>query len=235
METTESRAMSPIGYAGAFWESFPSPIYWAILTIIGVVIGGLAVYYLLRVRGKPRLFIQTLVKGDNLGFGVSVERNMIKDARVRCNDINYFWEDGTRLERKDLYVGDAPSSFFPYRVNVEYVNHISEHSKWTYEDETRFSGGVLITVKEMATQKTVHVEGHPIPKNVMTPVVFARSPKEPIFDASIRIIGEGVEEKRDYSLNVGLNSLIVPAIKEGKPLMDYVSFSFELKKKSFFR
>jgi hypothetical protein len=56
-----------------------------------------------------------------------------------------------------------------------------------------------------------------------------------MFNASIRIIGEGVEEKRDYSLNVGLNSLIVPAIKEGKPLMDYVSLSFALKKKSFFR
>jgi hypothetical protein len=227
--------MSPIGYAGAFWESFLSPIYQLISTIIGVVIAGVAVYYLLRAIGKPRLFIKTLVKGDNLGFSVSVERNVIKDARVRCNNINYFWEDGTRLERKDLYVGDAPSSFFPYRVNVEYVNHISENSGWTPEEEARFSGGVLVTVKEITTQKTVHVEGHPIPKNATTPVVFARSPREPMLNVSIRIIGEGVEEKIDYSLDVGLNSLIVPAIKEGKPLMDYVSFSFALKKKSFFR
>ncbi|MGD0029391.1 MAG: hypothetical protein ABSC91_10685 [Candidatus Bathyarchaeia archaeon] len=166
---------------------------------------------------------------------MSVERNMIRDARVRCNNINYFWEDRTRLERKDLYVGDAPCSFFPYRVNVEYVSHISENSGWTHEEESRLSGGVLITVKEMTTQKTVHIEGHPIPKNFTTPVVFARSPSEPIFNASIRIIGEGVEEKRDYSLNVGLDSLIVPAIKEGKPLMDYVSISFALKKKSLFR
>jgi hypothetical protein len=234
METTESRAMSPIGYAGAFWESFLSPIYQLILTIIGVVIAGVAVYYLLRAIGKPRFSIKTLVKGDNLGFSVSVERNMIKDARVRCNNINYFWEDGTRLERKDLYVGDVPSSFFPYRVNVEYVNNISENSR-THEEEARFRCGVLITIKEITTQKTVHVEGHPIPKNFTTPVLFGRSPKEPIFNASIRVIGEGVEEKRDYSLNVGLNSLIVPAIKEGKPLMAYVSFSFALKKKSFFR
>jgi len=146
--------MPPLGYAGVFWESFLSPIYSLILTIIGVVIGGLAVYYLLRVRGKPRLFIKTLVRGDNLGFSVSVERNMIKDARVRCNNINYFWEDGTKLERKDLYVGDAPSSFFPYRVNVEYVNHMSEYSTWTCEEEGRFRGGVLITVKETTIQKT---------------------------------------------------------------------------------
>lgn len=228
--------MSPIGYAGVFWESFLSPIYSLVFTAIGVLIGGLAVYYLLRVRGKPRISIKTLVKGDNLGFSVSVERSMIKDARVRCNNVNYFWEDGTRLERKDLDVGDVPSSFFPYQVNVEYVDDISIHSKWTYDkiEGKEPYGGVLITVKEMTTRETVHVKGYPIPKNVKTPSIFAPYASD-LLSACVRIIGEGVEEKRDYSLNVGLNSLIVPAFKEGKSLMDYVSFSFALKKKSFFR
>jgi hypothetical protein len=52
-----------------------------------------------------------------------------------------------------------------------------------------------------------------------------------LFIASVRIIGEGVEERRDYSLNVGVDGHVVSAIREGRPLMDYVSYSFALKKR----
>jgi hypothetical protein len=64
--------------------------------------------------------------------------------------------------------------------------------------------------------------GYPVPKNVKTPFVFAPYAGN-LFSASVRIIGESLEEKRDYSLNVGLNSYIVSAIRESRPLMDYVS------------
>ena len=222
----KQRIMSPIAYAD-FWESFLPTIYSLVLIIIAVVI----VYYILRARGKPVVVTKTLVKGDNLGFGVSVERKMIKDARVRCNNISYAWEDGAKLERKDLGVGDAPSSFFPYQVAVEYVDDISKDPKWNYDKTEGMEpcGGVLITVKEITTRETVHVCGYPIPKNVKTPFVFARNARD-LFSASVRIIGEGVDERRDYSLNVGLDSPIVSAIREGKSLMDYVSYSFALKK-----
>lgn len=65
------------------WEDFLSPIYTLFLTIIGVVIGEVALYTYLRARERPKDIIDTAHKEDKLGFSVSVRRKMIKDAGVR--------------------------------------------------------------------------------------------------------------------------------------------------------
>lgn len=52
---------------------------------------------------------------------------MVKDARVRCNDKTYSWveENGQTIERKDLYVGDVPSKFFPFEGSLEYREDVT--------------------------------------------------------------------------------------------------------------
>jgi len=221
--------MELIGYIMAFWEFIQSWIFPLIWTIIGVVIGELAVFSYLEARKRPKIVIGILKKENKLGFCVSVEKRTIKDARVRCNGINYPWENGTNIERKDLYVGDNPSSFFPYQVSAEFIDDVSKVTRWSIRENEK-SGGVSIAVKEIITQKIVFNSVCQIPKDATLMHVFADYAETPAFIASIRIIGEGIEETRDYPLRVGLKGLTIGAIKEGKPLMDYVTYGFELKK-----
>lgn len=208
-----------------------------ILTIVGVVIGELAIYHLLRALEKPKLIISTARRENKLGFSVSVKKKMVKDARVRCNNINYFWEekDGKEIERKDLFVGDSPSFFFPFQVDVEYVTDLFGYPNvMVLKCVKEYSGGILITVKELKSQKIVYQLVYAIPIRTRSMIGNFHYANKPVITASVRIIGEGIEQEKDYSLCVGLNRLVIPAIKEGKPIMDYVSYSFELKKKSFF-
>jgi hypothetical protein len=211
----------------------------AIGIIFGVVIGVVTLVLfevLLRYWKKPKITITTSRKEKKLGFSVSVDKQMIKDARVRCNGKSYSWEDETEEKRRDLYVGDDPSSFYPYRINSEYLDDASNYTRVAPLEKTiSISGWVLITVKEIASQETVFQCAYPIPQlPVLTSVeIYARHHPLPRFNVAIRIIGEGVEEKRDYSLILGLKDLNIP-VKEGKPLMEYVSVNFELEKESFF-
>jgi hypothetical protein len=215
----------------AIWDSLQSSLYDLILTIIGVVIADLAVATFLARRGKPKIAIDTVREGDKLGFKVSVDRRTIKNARVRCNNMSYDWkvEPSGETGYKDLLVGDEPSSFFPFQVSADYGN-----TKVKFQVNQQTVGpynAVLISVKEITTQKNILRNVIPISKEMASFFYFAPYADEPHFDVSIRIIGEGIEEVKDYSLHVGLNSLSIPIIKEGKPLMDYISYSFELKKK----
>ncbi len=109
-----------------------SAIVYFILEFIAVVVGSLAVYYLLKAREKPKVIINTCRKTtedtqnrrvSDLGFAVSVKRRMVKDARIRCNGKKCSWieEDGQIVERKDLDIGDVPAQFFPFEGTLEYL------------------------------------------------------------------------------------------------------------------
>jgi hypothetical protein len=214
----------------SIWDWFAQAI-WYIITFIGGVVTVVLSEVLMDYLKKPKFIIETIHKGDKLGFNVRVKKRTVKDARIRCNNIDYFWENGNKIERKDLYVGDNPSSFYPFQVTVEYAEDVSNYPRWVSSDKEYEKGGVLLTVREITTQKTVYVEAFPIPKGVTIMWFYSHYTEKPLFNASIRLIGEGIEEERDYSLWVGLNNLVVPAIREGKPIMDYINYGFEVKKK----
>lgn len=206
------------------------------LTIVGVVIGEVALYAYMKARERPKIVIDVARKEEKLGFKVSVKRRMIKDARIRCNNISYPWEENnTNIGRKDLYVGDEPSLFFPFQAKVEYVDDVSNFERVVAEGSEESGKGILITVRDIATQKIIYRYLISIPTHTVTMQLYARYADKPRFSASIRIIGEGIEEEHDYALFVGLNNISIPVIKEGKPLMDYISYSFELKKRGLFR
>lgn len=202
------------------------------VTIIGVVISEVALYYYFRRREKPRINISVSNEKDRLGFSVSTEKKVIRDARVRCNKINYAWEnqDGAKIERKDLYVGDLPSTFYPFQVKLEYLEDITKYRRWIWDEEGG-TGGIVASIIEAETKKTVFTAGYQIPQKATAMWVMGKFAGKPFYDLSIRIIGEGIEEVKDYSLHIGLNSLLIPVIKEGKPIMDNVQCGFQLKKK----
>jgi len=212
---------------------------WAIL--VGIFIGVVTVLLaeiIVNYLKKPKLIFDVVNVENNVGISVSVQRKTIKDARVRCNNISYPWfsisKEGTKIEteKKDLYVGDIPSVFFPYQASVEYVRNINtpQYNRYflTKQPLNEPCEGIVITVKEKITQKQVYNVAYSIPEHLKYMTVFAKYTIEPVIKASVRIIGEGMEEEKDYSLSIGLNNMNVP-MRDGKPAMDYISFGFELK------
>jgi hypothetical protein len=213
--------------------------FWGyIVELIVTVVGLLIAEHLYSLIKKPKIYITPITKGDRLGFSVSVEKKMVKDARVRCNNRTYMWENGEARERKDLHIGDEPSSFYPYSVNSKYLKDASDYTHLTV-DGAKTVGYLLTTIIELYV-KIVFQCAYPIieatasPETTASPFesleVKASPPYYSPIHASIRIIGEGIEEKRDYSLAIGLKNLKIP-IKEGKPSVEGVSYNFELVKK----
>jgi len=221
-----------------FLQDFLSSIYALILTVIGVVIGEVAVYSILEARKKPKFDIQPASKINCVfGFSVSMIKKNVMNARIRCNKKVCLWEDekGGKIEKKDLMAGDAPSFVFPFQGTVEYIEDISKIPHyWSIGKEDSIQAGILVKVKNVDTGEVIYTDGVAIPKHTSTgantaSMHFFGYQKEPHFDVSIIIIGEGIEEKRNFLARVTLKNLNIPVIKEGKPLMDYVSCAFELK------
>jgi len=204
-----------------------------VIVVIGSVLASLILYPLLRNLEKPKFSFETVQDVDKLGFRISVKKRMIKDCRVRCNNINYSWEDGDKkIERKDLYVGDTPSVFFPYQLSWSYVKEIPHPSRANRVINKKPSDvGVLFTIKELSTKNILFKEYFLMRNDRF--MMIPEYKKECTFNASIRVIGEGVEEVKDYSVKIGLKDLGYPEIKEGKFTSDQIWVTFELKKKHF--
>jgi hypothetical protein len=241
--------MYPIGYALLSLEDFLSSIRDLVLTIIAVVIGEVALYTYFRARERPRIIIGFASgRGPemrNMEFDISVKRHTVKNARVRCNNISYPWTEGdAEVDCKDLFVGDEPSSFFPFHASTEYVDDVTKYGSplahALNKGKKDSNKGVLVTVREVKTEKIVYSEVYPFPIDAFGLWIIAKTTERARnlatkFDVSIRIIGEGIEEVKDYSLQIRLKFLHVPVTEPGEPKMDDIDCSFELfeKKKSF--
>jgi hypothetical protein len=199
---------------------------------------------------------------SDLGFTVSVKRKMVKDARVRCNGKKYSWveEDGQPIERKDLDVGDFPAQFFPFEGTLEYrenmtleylknVSKLPSNYHWVYFQDKQgkplFSlskNGVLITLKDKLTKEIILSNGIVLPN-------FEELPKDDLegidiksslnisrlktFDISIRLIGEGIEEEKDYVMSISICDVNMSLIKD-KLALNQIKVSFNLKPKKRF-
>ena len=232
------------------------------LDFIAVMAGSLAVYYLLRAKEKPKILItafsRTTENTENyrtrdVGFAVSVERKMVKDARVRFNDKNYSWveEDGKTVERKDLHIGDAPSKFFPFESTIKYVEDITKYPSAIFHalptmnitiESTK--NGILTTLNDSITKQNILSDGIIIPKFpqklpnglYLSSLRIKGSANMRKFkdDVSIKLIGEGIEEKKDYVMCVWTFGSDIPIIAE-KPVMNQIKVSLILKAKKRFR
>lgn len=227
--------MYPIGYVFLSLEDLVLQGFgYFVAFIIGVVSVLLAEVIMSRWR-KPKITIETARSVDRLGFSISVTNKEVKHAKARCNNIGYPWENGKKVETKTLIVGDNPSQFFPYQLIYEETDDISKFLK----NETRYeekTSGILMTVRETTTNNIVYRYVLPSlpPRLTATGLMrFLEYTSKPQFDASIRIIGEGIDEVRDYSLHIGLNDILMPLMKESESLMDFVRY--DLKREPLYR
>jgi hypothetical protein len=228
----------------SFLQIILNPLYDLIITIIGVVIGELAVHRLLTEREKPKITIRPACNGSYMGFSVSMIKKNVLQAKIFCNGHNYLWEDKNEnpFEKVDLIAGDVPNVFYPFQGVIKTVKDFSEYHNMAFDvtkyqdinfnDENILQIGILEII-ERATQKVIYINPFLIPKSKnQDTLVFVGSKSKNQLDISLRIIGLGIEEKKDYVASVFLKQLNVP-FKEGFPVLTSTSsiFGLELKKK----
>jgi hypothetical protein len=234
------------------WDVLLDHLDQLILTIIGVVIGGLLIEHYSLSRRSPKIIIEPLQREDKLGFSVSLKKGQIKDARVRCNTIPYSWENietkypwdswknkddkVKSVERKDLCVGDEPSSFFPLQVNLEYKKDLYKFLKENYPNqefpETKEPiDGMNITVQQLKTPWIFSFH-YPFPKEfTINKDLFSH--QQFLINAEIRIIGEGIDEIIDYpeKFFIELSNMNLAAIRSGAPPKEELHYFFKMKKR----
>lgn len=258
---------------------FLNPFYDIIITVIGVVIGDLAVSSYFEWRKKPKVIIGTCAKKveitqnrriSDLGFTIGVKKRMVKDARIRCNNKKYSWveEDGHLIERKDLDIGDVPSQFFPFEGILEYredipieffqnMSKLPPEHHWVYIRDKKgepllglSNNGLALTLKDKVSEEVIFSNGLLLPnfkklpdnilKNDSTRYLVSSEITGSIevskLDVSIRLIGEGIEEEKDYKLSVSFYNLGMSLDKESmiQEKLDLnqvnVSLNFKIKK-----
>lgn len=219
---------------------------------------------------KPKIIIETVSKKiedtnnrriSDLGFVVSVKRKMVKDARVRCNGKEYSWvgEKDDTVERKDLYVGDIPSKFFPFEGTLEYLENVTvEYLKntsklpsnyhWAFFADKKHkpllglsNKGVLMTLRDKVTKETILSNGIVLPRFEELPKDFhawdvqasLNVNRLKTFDVSIRLIGEGIEEEKDYVMSLSFYALNMSVI-EDKLALNQIKVNLNLKSKKRF-
>jgi len=217
-------AMYCIAYASLL-DIILNPFYDLIITIIGVILGELAYSFLYDIMKKPKIEIEPISQvGYIFGFSISMIRKSVLNAQVLCNNKSCNWEEGDiKIQKKDLFAGANPSFVFPFQAFVE---------------ET--SEGIIVSIKERTTEKTIYKESFHIeaPPPIheghqwkLTSMKFEANSKKPSFNVSLRIIGQGIEEKRDFVENVFFDVLHMPLTKDGKPDLEKCILLFNLKQK----
>jgi hypothetical protein len=162
-----------------------------LITVEGVVVAELLIYEMLKASEETELKIKIHSKKERLGFSVESVNKTIKDAYPICNDIRYQWEDedGSLHNVTDLYVGAKPSYFYPFTVTTEQIDGMPG---MVFSEAQGIDYIGKIPHEDKADSHNGIIPGLP--------------------DVSIRIVGEGIETKRDYemidSLLSGLGSVV---------------------------
>jgi hypothetical protein len=234
----QSTHMLPINYLSiiGFFVNNASTITILVLTGVFAI---LIAEILLASWKKPKLLIAVdNRKQGKLGFSVCVRKKEVKNVTVTCNGVKYQWEkdDGTRSDEVNLRINDDPVSFYPFDVAAEFSDDLSEPRFWDISTHKikQFSGALSLLVTEPTDRRIVQQVNYAIPIHSKYLMIRAHYSNDNIFPVRIRIVGEGLEDESDYILNVGLHTLLIHPIVDGKPLLEYLFWVFEVKHTSKF-
>jgi len=210
-----------------------------VLTVEGVLVADMAFNHYKKRSERLKISIESTMKGSDLGFKVSTLNKTIKSAKVRCNNNSYDWDLGSKGSQRevDLLVGDEPSKFFPFKTSVRWLNmdeirnlpfRTSFHPLESPTAET-IAGGFLFNITEVNINKEVWRLILMVPEGMESFAMQNPLTSQMHLPVSIRIIGEGVEEVRDYSSPVvlGTITMIWPRPLQGDdPTVPVVGYAF---------
>jgi|GEM_PF-5393047 hypothetical protein len=219
-----------------------STLFALIVSVIAVVIGELALYPFLKKLEKPKMEIEPISKvGYLFGFSVTMIKKNVINARVLCNGKECMWEDEKKgkIDKKDLFAGGKASIVLPFEASVQWVEDVKKYPHFNYPAQFKGTetGGIVLRIKEVADNEIVFTNAFPVPilklENGTVTGIRINANHDPYvpIPVTFTIIGEGIEEKRDYCASAFLQWVDIPVFKEGKPDLDYISTLFILKKK----
>ena len=216
-------------------DDFGTAISFA-LAVASVVVGSFLYDVLQSRRRRPRLDFYTTQSKERLGFVIRSKNKTLKEARARCNLIEYDWEsgDGVKARRKDILVGDDQSVIYPFQHNAVWIDskdfsHKLDGTPYTpVPTQAGVRGGVLVTLVEVTTGETFWKHLFMVPTEA---VEFGLIPGNVLvaeFPISLQLIAEEIEEERDYSVKFGLETVRIANLQEENPTIEY---AFSLRKK----
>ncbi|MDG6902693.1 MAG: hypothetical protein JRM80_12150 [Nitrososphaerota archaeon] len=184
--------------------------------IIAIVIAELVIYRYAERRTKAKFVIFPSWGSGKIGFAVGVRNKTVKDARVRYwgsswEPMEVMWEnrDGTQEERKTLYVGDEPARFYPFKTKVTH-ERIEGHDR------------IDVSVQEIfSPYRSVYSKRMDVPLDSPNfAFEFKEQGERYPYRASIRIVGEGAEEVKDYDLFFRIAPPVVERDRGGDVFVD---------------
>lgn len=199
---------------------------------------------------QDELLVKTgFVKG-HLKLEVRSLNKTLKDARVLCNNTHYPWiyENGKTREKRDILVGESPACFSPLIIEGKILSEgdvVKEpegySEMWIGTEPPKDAHGVpeglsipkgaqaiRLIIREATSGKEATRFGIVAPLSIPDMLLEMRGVKViENTDLSIRIIAEGIEEVRDYSLALDLRSLLWRHAKDGQ----YLGLFFKLREK----
>jgi len=168
----------------------------------------------------------------------------VKNAQVICNLKKCDWEEddnGKKGPKKTLIPGDNFSNVFPFQAKVKEVDDMSKFSSFPIyspkSNDSLSQKGLLFTIEEIATSTIIGTWGCIIPdqRNIFLTPNLGAPQLELKLGISLRVIGDGIEEARNYLLLIGFDRLFAPPqIPEGKSLADYIGCEYEIEEKRRF-
>jgi len=233
------------------WDVLLDHLDQLILTIVGVVIGGLLLEYYSILKKRQKLIIETKRDGARFGFSVYVKKGMIKDIMIEVNGKEYQREiidqkTGTFKvdNEKNLYANRQPRYVFPFRLDAIYFKDIYKEvapnvKVWLVDKEAKQPDGILVVIREVSTNNAVYCECMQIPSGNFATMWGRSYSKKNLYNVKISITGEGLETAKKYVLQIGLAEFIIqdiPKIRAGtsRPIREYVSLEFEHKGRFYF-
>jgi len=230
-------ANSTIG-GGSSWDFISSNLWAVFIGIVIAVVGAIvaAIYY--DRRHAPKLKFDTRGKtieahSEKLGFYVSMERKGVDDATPFCNGVAYDWEEdnGTTAATKNLRVGDAPSSFYPFIVQAAWLQSaqftdidprtVTLKREGGSMDTSDYQGGVYFVFSEAKSHKPFYWLLCPIESGQKSAHLFDFSGSID-FEAKVKVVAKGVDVgNKDYTKGIGLTALNVIGLEEGNISFDF--------------
>jgi len=200
-----------------------------LLAVASVVVGSFLYDFLKRKRNKPRLELATKQEKNRLGFEVRSKNKTLREARVRCNHVEYEWEskEGGLTRRKDILVGDDPSVFYPFRHNGVWIDKkdlpsvLGGTPVTPAHDKRDVRGGLLVTITETTIGKEYWRRLFTLPEQATAVMLTPGNAPPAEFLISIQVIAQEIEEEGDYAVRVGLNEVWVTNLDRENPQIGY--------------
>jgi hypothetical protein len=159
-----------------------------------------------------------------LGFGISaLQGKTLQKAYIKCNGKKYDWYvDGKHVSTAKLYVGEAPTWFYPYLLSLEYIDDLTGQKVPTISNKhlKPSKHGILFSLKDLATNAVFYSTIISMPLQKSTFKLIMNRKMMPI---SVTVIDDAITRPLTFTSILYLTRINVGKLTDGVPSMDTIT------------